>query len=104
MLLRVGRPVVSSSLTFAGLTEADARSIESVLVQGIAGSIAGVSAADVTITGYSAKAQRRLTGLMEISWRRLTGSLVVQFEVRSARNDRMLFMTEVLSQGSVRKV
>ena len=39
--------VVFSSLTFTGLTEADARSIESALVEGIAGMITGVSAVDV---------------------------------------------------------
>ena len=43
-LFYVGESVVSSSLTFAGLTEADARSMESDLLQGLADSIVGVSA------------------------------------------------------------
>ena len=65
--------VIASSLTFGGLTEADARSMESDLAQGIADSLAGVSAEDVSITGYTVS-----------SGRRLTSSLVVHFEVTIA--------------------
>merc|ERR1719174_275322 len=48
--VQAGMFVVSSSLTFAGLTEPDARSFESDLAKGVADAIVGVSAADVTIT------------------------------------------------------
>jgi len=67
-----GTQVVSASLTFSGLTEADAKSMETDIKKGIADSVDGVSATDVTITGYSTTSA---TG------RRLQDTLVVKFTV-----------------------
>ena len=58
MFLCVGTQVVSASLTFSGLTEADAKSMETDIKKGIADSVDGVSATDVLqcrlrITKYS---------------------------------------------------
>jgi len=67
-----GPVVVSASLTFAGLTEADAKTMEDEIIKGIADSIEGVSAADVTITGYTTTAATE---------RRLQDTLVIEFTV-----------------------
>jgi hypothetical protein len=67
-----GTQVVSASLTITGLTEADAKSMEADIKKGIADSIEGVSATDVTITEYTSTTA---TG------RRLQDTLVVKFTV-----------------------
>ena len=61
--------VVTSSLTFAGLGTEDAMSAEAEIAAGIASSLPGVAADEVSITGYETADD---------------GSLVVSFEARSA--------------------
>ena len=60
--------VVASSLTFSGLTAEDAMSSEAEIAAGIASSLPGVAADEVSITGYETADD---------------GSLVVSFEARS---------------------
>ena len=59
--------VVASSLTFTGLTAEDAMSSEAEIAAGIASSLPGVAADEVSVTGYTTAAD---------------GSLEVSFEVR----------------------
>ena len=59
--------VVTSSLTFTGMGTEDAMSAEAEIAAGIASSLPGVAADEVSITGYATAAD---------------GSLVVSFEVR----------------------
>ena len=61
--------VVTSSLTFTGLSAEDAMSLEAEIAAGIASSLPGVAADEVSITGYETADD---------------GSLVVSFEVRLA--------------------
>ena len=59
-------PRLSSSLSFTGLSVEDARGAETEIAAGIARSLPGVSADDVSVTGYTTAAD---------------GSLIVEFKV-----------------------